>query len=212
MKRWALRLCVLLLLGAIINVAVAWGIAGFVSVPIRKGFFRELPLEDARAYWLSHAPQAWHGSEIIEGNAVESWAFGRADLLVTTMEDIGKQSVGITYDHTGWPLLSMQYTATIVVNGGVAHTECQWCWRLKSDWLKSKTLPLCPLWPGFAINTVFYAAIWWGVSLLFATPFALRKRWRIKRGLCLKCAYPIGTSERCTECGASRMVRLLDAA
>ena len=56
----------LLLLGAIINVAVAWGIAGFVSVPIRKGFFRELPLDDARAYWLSHAPQAWHGSEIIE--------------------------------------------------------------------------------------------------------------------------------------------------
>ena len=28
------------------------------------------------------------------------------------------------------------------------------------------------LWPGFAINTLFYAAIVWGVWLLFAVPFA----------------------------------------
>ena len=39
--------------------------------------------------------------------------------------------------------------------------------------------------------------------LLFAAPFALRKRRRIKRGLCPKCAYPVGTNERCTECGAT---------
>ena len=54
------------------------------------------------------------------------------------------------------------------------------------------------LWRGFAINTVFYAAILW---LLFAGPFALRRRRRIKRGLCPKCAYPVGTSDVCTECG-----------
>ncbi|MCI0632193.1 MAG: hypothetical protein L0Y44_16240 [Phycisphaerales bacterium] len=55
-----------------------------------------------------------------------------------------------------------------------------------------------PLWPGFAINTIFYAAILW---LLFAAPFALRRRRRIKRGLCPACAYPVGESETCTECG-----------
>lgn len=60
-------------------------------------------------------------------------------------------------------------------------------------------LPTRPLWPGFAINTVFYAAILW---LLFAAPSALQRRRRIKRGLCPKCAYPVGTNERCTECGA----------
>jgi len=59
-------------------------------------------------------------------------------------------------------------------------------------------LPLIPIWPGFAINTVFYAAIVW---LLFFTPGTLRRRRRIKRGLCLACAYPIGVSPVCTECG-----------
>jgi hypothetical protein len=57
-----------------------------------------------------------------------------------------------------------------------------------------------PLWPGFAINTIFYAAILW---MLFAAPFALRRRRRIKRGLCPKCAYPVGARDVCTECGAS---------
>ena len=59
-------------------------------------------------------------------------------------------------------------------------------------------IPLRPIWPGFAINTLFYAAILWG---LFAAPLALRRRRRIKRGLCPKCAYPIGASDVCTECG-----------
>ena len=61
-----------------------------------------------------------------------------------------------------------------------------------------RMIPLRPIWPGFAINTVFYAAILW---LLFAAPFALRRRIRIKRGLCPACAYPVGESELCTECG-----------
>jgi hypothetical protein len=59
-------------------------------------------------------------------------------------------------------------------------------------------LPQDLLWPGFAINTLFYAAMLW---LLFAAPFALRRRRRIKRGLCPACAYPVGASDLCTECG-----------
>ena len=65
-------------------------------------------------------------------------------------------------------------------------------------------LPLRPIWPGFAINTVFYAAVLWG---LFGAPFALHRRRRIKRGLCPACAYPVGTNEVCTECGAAVVKR-----
>jgi hypothetical protein len=67
-----------------------------------------------------------------------------------------------------------------------------------------RALPLVPIWPGFAINTLCYAGILW---LLFAAPFALRKRRRIKRGLCPTCAYPVGTNERCTECGTSCAIK-----
>jgi hypothetical protein len=59
-------------------------------------------------------------------------------------------------------------------------------------------LPWKPIWPGFAINTLFYATMLWA---LCAVPLALRRRGRMKRGLCPACGYPIGASELCTECG-----------
>ena len=66
-----------------------------------------------------------------------------------------------------------------------------------------RALPLQVVWPGFAINTIFYAAIVW---MLFAVPGAVRRRVRIKRGQCASCGYSLrGTphSEKCPECGAS---------
>jgi hypothetical protein len=41
--------------------------------------------------------------------------------------------------------------------------------------LPAQTADEYPVWPGFAINTVFYAVILWG---LFAAQFALRRRVR----------------------------------
>jgi hypothetical protein len=64
-----------------------------------------------------------------------------------------------------------------------------------------RRVPLCPLWPGFAINTVFFAAILW---LLLAGPGWIRRRLRIMRGSCPSCGYiiaPGSTSPVCTECG-----------
>jgi hypothetical protein len=60
--------------------------------------------------------------------------------------------------------------------------------------------PIRPIWPGFAVNTMFYAVILWPVSLI---PGVVRRTIRRKRGQCLSCAYPIGTSNVCAECGAT---------
>jgi hypothetical protein len=68
-------------------------------------------------------------------------------------------------------------------------------------WRFQRRLPLAILWPGFAINTIFYAAILW---LPFAAFGRIRRRRRIKRGLCPACAYPVGESSKCTECGTPR--------
>ncbi len=59
-------------------------------------------------------------------------------------------------------------------------------------------LSLRPIWPGFTVNTVFYAVILW---LLILGPFVLRRFIRARRGLCPKCAYPMGESPICSECG-----------
>lgn len=61
-------------------------------------------------------------------------------------------------------------------------------------------LPIRPLWPGFAINTLFYAMILWG---LFAATFTLRRRRRIHKDLCPRCTYPVGECDVCTECGTT---------
>ena len=58
--------------------------------------------------------------------------------------------------------------------------------------------PAHPIWPAFIANTLFYAAILW---LLICGPFVLRRFARVRRGLCPRCAYPMGESAVCTECG-----------
>lgn len=68
---------------------------------------------------------------------------------------------------------------------------------------RDTALPLRPLWPGFAINTIFYGVVLW---LLFVAPFKLRKWRRTRRGLCAACAYDLrGDFESgCSECGWGR--------
>jgi hypothetical protein len=74
-------------------------------------------------------------------------------------------------------------------------------------WLAPRALPLHPIWPGFLINALFYAAVLW---LLIPGPFALRRFTRIRRGRCVKCGYdlrgqpPEPAAAGCPECGWGR--------
>ena len=61
-----------------------------------------------------------------------------------------------------------------------------------------RALPLRPIWSGFAVNTVLYAAILW---LLIPGTFVLRRVIWLKRGLCSACGYPMGEAGVCSECG-----------
>ncbi|MCH8259450.1 MAG: hypothetical protein IIC46_04515 [Planctomycetes bacterium] len=68
-------------------------------------------------------------------------------------------------------------------------------------------LPYRVLLLGFAINTIFYGAILWSLTL---GPITARRMIRRKRGRCIKCAYDLrgtsgGDSEGgCPECGWGR--------
>ncbi len=66
-----------------------------------------------------------------------------------------------------------------------------------------RVIPLRPIWPGFAINTISYAALLW---LLFFGSLTARRIIRRKRGHCIKCGYDLrgDFSAGCPECGWQR--------
>lgn len=100
----------------------------------------------------------------------------------------------------GWPFKSLQHI-------DVAPDYVPWNERFfkrpraqpfvqsgKSDHL---ILPTTPIWPGFAYNSLIYAALIW----LLPLPWTVRRLIRKRRSLCQKCGYPIGQNRICTECG-----------
>jgi len=129
------------------------------------------------------------------GWPMKSLCGGIADRRVIAGEPVGDPDTGIIAKATDLPLLIGGSRVTAFTLGqSVPASTGQF----------GLILPYRPLWPGFAINTVFYAGILWG---LLAVPFALRRWRRIRRGLCPKCAYdlrgrPPKDAEKCPECGS----------
>ena len=111
-------------------------------------------------------------------------------------------------DARGWPLRSMwcgwgtleSCSRPFPTDEPLAHgipLQSRNVWPLSPmPWKRALPLAIWPL--GFAVNTLFYAAILW---LLICSPFLLRRFIRSSRGLCPACAYPMSDSPICTECG-----------
>ena len=158
MKRHSAKLALFLLLGAIINIAVAWGFAiCFDTWP-------------ARYQWIERLGFTYIG----EPPDLVTWRVGFPMRSLTCKWNRGGVVAG--------DFLTMP-------------TPLPDRYAIKGD---EAWLPVGPIWPGFAINTIFYAAIAW---LPFASLRRIPRQRRIKRGLCPSCAYPIGASDVCTECG-----------
>jgi hypothetical protein len=68
----------------------------------------------------------------------------------------------------------------------------------------STDLPIRPLWPGLAWNTLIFATAWLllGLTTLFAAR-RLRRLHRTRHNRCPACAYSLTgvTTNRCPECG-----------
>ena len=81
----------------------------------------------------------------------------------------------------------------------------RWIANAAMDAGETGFVPLYPVWPGFAVNTLFYATVLW---LLIPGTFALRRFIRVRRGLCRACAYPSGQSDVSSECGKTLLRRV----
>lgn len=80
-------------------------------------------------------------------------------------------------------------------------------WQTPHDPLDRFALPLRPLWPGFLINTFFYAIL---TFALVRGPRVLRRARRRRRGRCERCGYDragLDAGAACPECGAGAPAR-----
>ena len=219
MKRRLVLLLLLLVGGAIVNVTVAWWIA---LRPPPYNASSSIDSDSLDFVGNESVITAIHKStgRLELSQEIKDWPGLMLPLsdyptpLIPTWSRIklgscaiprGSGTVVRMYDEraTGWPYLACRCWRLLsgdVFNGRVESSFGAISISRRQGFGGSEdALPWLPVWPGFAINTVFYAFVLW---LLFAAPFAMRRRRRIKRGLCPKCAYPVGASDVCTECGA----------
>jgi hypothetical protein len=207
MKRRLLTILIFLLAGALLNVAVAWGLAMFL--PLQGGHFHiGWVVPTTEPVWDLHV-ESRQGALHIKSTAVMYRDSGPEHHLPAWSRaskapaEADLDSPPVNEQARGWPLLAL------------------YCWdyhhaeyenAIMLTWPNRPTrrpLPLMPIVPGFVVNTLFYAAVLW---LAILGPFALRRFVRVKRGLCPKCAYPMGEAAVCTECGKTLPATMSGAA
>jgi len=223
MKRWALRICAFLLLGAIVNVAVALIGSTTIDTPrlrrLKMFDSTNWPDADVKALWQRRAADGWPELPLSQNDWSGPLASGTCLSFVT-----GGGSWWVPDDATDAELRDVYRGSG---SFEVERIDCGFPFgslrleRWKGDPMRSDLFPKSAGHDGWsfgdvaiprhvlvlrtAINTVFYAVILWLLFALGGTPFALRRRRRIRRGLCPKCAYDLrgrgSDGGVCPECG-----------
>ena len=205
MKRRLLQIIVLLLLGAIVNVAVALTVSYLTIDLLPTSRKTAMPTDIEREWWQQHAHDEVKEIHLFSATYTGCLGYRKYELYGERVDQHGEP-----FHDWNQMLSASRYTVHAGFPFPTLHGEA-WFWRHGRTrmfaWVpKSRVfmvrefefLPLVFLWPGFAINTIFYAAILW---VVFFVPGRVKRRVRRRRGLCPACAFPVGTSPVCTECG-----------
>jgi len=214
----------LLIAGAALNVAVAWG-CGFVDRNLtRNGIVGLSPLkenEHTNGTWEVSVTESRFVLDVrstryrltVPPNSLGERPFNnfpqativlpaRFGHLAVPSTEFAAHSVNteiINCIAVGWPMLTLWHERETRADDWTRYVNVRSIVRGAVNLRDLGAFPYRPIWPGFAINTLFYAGVLW---VLCCGPFALRRMIRRRRGLCAACAYPIGQSDVCTECGA----------
>lgn len=205
------KLVVYLLLGAIINIAVAcgcaltlnrnWNIAPLVIT-------NELTPRQVQ-WWVDHAPcdfppvpqmSATYSGESFRGIGI-GIGIDETQMWTPRSDSSNWRGYNLLHIRAGWPFRALEGTRWQVYGSGDKDRDI---YRAVLPILKgSRWLLLRPRWFGFIANTLIYAFLLYG---LFYGPRISKRFIREKKGHCIKCGYDLrGTSgSGCSECGWKR--------
>jgi hypothetical protein len=215
-----ITIVVFLLLGAAINVAVAWGCALWSPCEFTESMS---PVAQAPAGLIPYLPSDWP-AQSSSGSVVVSQllqrAYGRGlsvERLIVSIEDL-RFDFSLWFDRAlvvyraGWPAPALECDAVVGIDSPFPSGDTDVPWRdgrqppqlirpcrwpsLVGKW--ANPIPLRPIWWGFLLNTLLYGAV---CSTLLGGLFTVRRWRRVRRGLCLKCGYPVRGLKKCPECG-----------
>lgn len=223
MKRHLLIIAICLLLGAAVNVAVAWGCALWLR-PNSSTVEKARNVDEQRVWfvarWARAPTELWFSRRSVTQDTGSTGQDGLhpQDLLPSwspLREPLETFRIGSTPVEErlvlahGWPRPALWVELRrdpvsafprLEAVGGI-RTPWNWSGGSLEPVVLPKTLPWRPVWSGLLINTVLFAAIMWLIGrALIGGRHLIRRR----RGLCPKCAYPMGESSICPECGRPR--------
>lgn len=216
-RRWRLlvrRTMVSMVFGAITTVLVAWA---FVYGHTPTSQHGSSPSVQPR--WQV---ARWSGIGSVEYRSV-TWG--------DTRHDFGEESIPswciatglVPRDHPnlattwwsdsamGWPMLALRSRAeldTTLRSTFPSRNLRKVQWGIEAQWIHGRNfpvfIPLRPIWTGFIIDTIVYAAIWLG---MMAIASLARKQIRRSRQRCVECGYSLRglLSSQCPECGTPRV-------
>ncbi len=208
MKHIIAKLIAFALLGALMTMALAWGIVVWAPQIPSSAFGseddhhrllgREHP--ETIRLWTQLAPPEWQSATQRAGH--REFGFCRHRTYLTALPPTPGQVnhfIAVSEAQVGWPCRSLTSVLLIERKNSQQTVVVKDGWRVQPA--SGKILPYRPIWPGFALSTLFYGALIGGA---FEAWPAVRARRRKQHGHCKTCGYDLRHVEHdvCPECGS----------
>ncbi len=211
-KIWALRRIVLsLLLGGVLTVAVAWGVALLTDQRYEYTRGRSWTSFTNGPYFESERPAAFPEMTLLHRmhlfGASHLWAIERADTLELIVHPTSNEKVEVLFS-SSWNMerheYGMPWRAMVAFEDPWTQSQPRWMsrkmpeqsvfhfshfslglevpgWVLNGQSDRELNLPLRPIWPGFLYSTLLYSAFCWMLLFLVGTARLGLRRRRCQR-------------------------------
>ena len=140
-------------------------------VPLLSNHVLEIEPSGVASLWQRHARAGW--PELPGGGTLRR-VYGRSSLTIhapapdPSTTSSGVEPKYVTLYEVGLPMRSVASVSLTWLEAGDAQAENKGGWVIGSP---LRIVPYMPRWPGFIVNTAFYATVLW---LLILSPAAFR--------------------------------------